>query len=168
MMEATHDYELVDRVINQVNPASGGAYTTVGTYDHSELVALVVNYAEITRQPVEEVLRLFGHHLFGVFLNNYPDFFNPALDAFGFLRSIDNYIHIEVAKLYPEARLPRFTTTDKGKGCLEMIYISERKMAALAQGLIEKTMEHYGEQAEISMQMINSDGSKVKFTIVKS
>lgn len=167
MIETAHGYELVDDIINTVNPKGGGAYTAIGTYDHEELVDLVVAYSEKSGQEIPEVLRLFGHHLFQVFLTNYPDFFRPDFDSFAFLKSIDNYIHIEVAKLYPDAQLPRFNTSMNDESTMEMIYLSERKMAPLAQGLIEKTLEHYQEEGEIRMENLKDDGTKVKFTIIK-
>ena len=114
-----------------------------------------------------EVLRLFGHHLFKVFHYNYPDFFKPEFDSFAFLESIDNYIHVEVAKLYPDAQLPRFNTAQTGDSSMEMIYHSERRMAPLAHGLIEKTLEFYNEQGEIRMETLDEEGSRVKFTITK-
>ena len=167
MIESAHSYELVDDIINTVNPTSGGAYTAIGTYSHAELVDLVVAYANKTDQELPEVLRLFGHHLFQVFHTNYPDFFRPEFDSFAFLESIDNYIHIEVAKLYPDAQLPRFNTSMSDESTMEMIYLSERKMAPLAQGLIEKTLEHYQEEGEIRMENLEEDGTSVKFTIIK-
>jgi hypothetical protein len=53
------------------------------------------------------------------------------------------------------------------KGALEMIYYSERKMADFAEGLIEKSLEHYGETADIDRRNLTEDGSKVEFIIKK-
>ncbi|AEV33346.1 heme NO-binding domain-containing protein [Owenweeksia hongkongensis] len=165
MVEDAHDYELVDQIINDVDPESEGVYTAVGTYSHTEIVALVVAYAQRSEQEVGEVLRKFGHHLLMVFHKSYPEFFEPNPTAFDLFSSIDNYIHIEVAKLYPDAELPRFEINKKTSGEMVMTYTSERKMSDLALGLIEKTLEHYKEDANIQRDFLNEDGSLVRFTI---
>lgn len=167
-IESGYGYEMVDEVITEVNPETGGAYTSVGTYSHQELVQLMVTFSSKAGLPVSETLRLFGHHLFQAFLKNYPAFFKPEFSTFDFLMSIDNYIHIEVAKLYPDAELPRFTTRLTDSSTLEMVYTSDRRMAPLALGLIERTLEHYNEKGQVTMEMIDDEGSVVKFSISKT
>ncbi len=49
-----------------------------------------------------------------------------------------------------------------------LIYKSDRRMGDFALGLIEKTMEYYKEPADVKMENIENDGSKVKFIITKS
>lgn len=165
MIEEEDGYDIVDKILLDVQPESGGVYTAVGTYPHSEIVAMVVSYARHKGIEVNIALRRFGRYLFDVFYNNYSGFFEPQQTAFDFLESIDNYIHIEVAKLYPDAQLPKFKTERPDADTLVMIYDSERKMSDLAYGLIEKTLEHFGENKEISMSEMEDDGSKVKFII---
>lgn len=165
MVEDVHGYDVVDQIITDVNPESEGVYTAVGTYSHTEIVALVVAYAEQTKQEVGDVLRKFGHHLLEVFHKSYPEFFEPNPTAFDLFSSIDNYIHIEVAKLYPDAELPRFEINKQTTGEMVMTYTSERKMSDLALGLIEKTLEHYKENATIQSDFLNESGSLVRFTI---
>ena len=165
MVEDVIDYEMVDKILMEVDPESGGVYTAVGTYGHEEIVALVVSFAKHSNQEVGEVLRKFGHHLLKVFYKSYPEFFEPNPTAFDLFSSIDNYIHIEVAKLYPDAELPRFEINKKTSGEMVMTYTSERKMSDLALGLIEKTLEHYEEEANIQRDFLNEDGSLVRFTI---
>lgn len=165
MIEEQDGYEIVDKILLDVQPESGGVYTAVGTYPHSEIVAMVVSYAKHKEVEVSAALRVFGRYLFNVFYHNYSGFFEPNQTAFDFLESIDNYIHIEVAKLYPDAQLPKFVTERPDQDTLVMIYNSERKMSDLAYGLIEKTLEHFEEDKSIHMEHIEDDGSKVKFTI---
>jgi len=49
-----------------------------------------------------------------------------------------------------------------------MDYHSTRKMSDLAHGLIEACLEHFGEEATITQEALNEDGSSVKFVIVKA
>ena len=50
---------------------------------------------------------------------------------------------------------------------LEMNYFSERKMGDFAMGLIESSMEYFGEKGTIDMNPKNDSGSEVQFIIKK-
>jgi len=81
------------------------------------------------------------------------------------LKSIDSHIHVEVRKLYPEATLPKFNTHVDGS-VMTMKYMSERKMADLAEGLIEKSMQYYKEENySLTKELLTEEGDQVLFTI---
>jgi len=46
MVEDKFGEDMVDDIIDESDLPSGGAYTTVGTYDHGELVTMVVKLSE--------------------------------------------------------------------------------------------------------------------------
>ena len=167
MVEDGMGYDTVDQLITESNLPSGGAYTAIGTYDHSEMVTLVMGLSKKTSIPVPDVLHAFGQYLFGTFQKSYSTFLDAAPDAFTFLESIEKYIHVEVRKLYPDAELPRFHTSRKKEKLLEMTYYSDRRMSDFALGLIEKTFEYYKEKATIHRHYVKKDGSEVLFTIEK-
>jgi hypothetical protein len=54
---------MADRIIEGAKLPSGGVYTTVGTYDHGEMVQLVSCLSEETGIPSAELVRSFGMHL---------------------------------------------------------------------------------------------------------
>ena len=167
MVEQVHGYRLVDALLTENELPSGGVYTAIGTYEHQEIVTLVMSLSEKTKTPVPALLHAFGKYLFGTFEKGYPGFFKAAPDAFSFLESIENHIHVEVKKLYPDAQLPRFKTRRLNDKVLEMIYYSDRSMADFALGLIEKTFEHYAEVVNIIKEDLVENGSEVKFILTK-
>lgn len=167
MVEQRFGYELVDSLLMTTDLPSGGNYTSVGTYPAQEMVSLVVKLSHQTDRPVPEVLRDFGRHLFQTFLRSYRHLIVAAPDAFTFLGSVHDYIHVEVKKLYPDAELPHFSVEQPNEKTMRMVYQSSRKMSDLAYGLIEGALEHYGEKATISQQALSDDGSTVLFVIVK-
>lgn len=167
MVEERYGYELVDSMLTTADLPSGGHYTSVGTYAPGEMVNLVTELSQQTNVPVPDVLRTFGRYLFQTFLKSYQHFITAAPDAFTFLGSVHDYIHVEVKKLYPDAELPHFTVEYPDAHTLRMIYQSNRKMADLAYGLIEGALDHYGERATIQQQALSADGSYVQFLIVK-
>ena len=168
MVEDTFGFDVMDQLLNETDLPSGGSYTAVGTYDHSEIVQLVLKLAEVTNTEVGFLLNAFGKYLFVQFAKSYAQFFEGCPNAFEFLESIENYIHVEVLKLYPDAELPRFETTILNEGkTLKMVYHSDRSMADLAMGLIESALAHYNEAAEIKRNDLEANGKKVEFLITK-
>lgn len=167
MVEQVHGYPMVDRLLSTTELPSQGVYTAVGTYNHQEMVHLVVNLAQLTNTAMPDLLRAFGEHLFRTFTEMYGHFMEHSPDAFTFFASIDTYIHVEVRKLYPEAELPHFETTQIDANTLVMTYQSARKMGDLALGLIQGTLDYYGQKAHVSQEQLKEDGTIVKFIITK-
>ena len=127
----------------------GGGYTAVGTYDHSELVQMVVALSKRTDIPAPALVQVFGEHLFGRFNVLYPSFFAGITSALDFLENIETVIHTEVRKLYPDAQLPQFDCTRSDDG-LKMLYSSPRHFGDLAEGLIKGAVAYFGGGIEVT------------------
>ena len=168
MVEKEFGYDTVDHILTSSELPSGGVYTAVGTYSHGEIVQLVSHLSQKTAIAVPDLLRAFGQYLFNTFVANYKAFFDRADGAFDFLLSIENYIHVEVKKLYPDAELPTFNSIVRDEHTLEMNYHSDRRMADFAEGLIQKCMQYFEEDADISKEVIDDDGKHVRFIIKKT
>lgn len=167
MAEEVAGEEVVEQVIEESDLPSGGAYTSVGTYDHTEVLSIVSGLSGKLKLPINSLVVSFGEHLVKVFLKRYPRFFDHE-EVFSFLESIDSYIHVEVRKLYPDAELPKFTTSRDGDGVLVMKYESRRPFAKLAEGLIRGSIRHFGngEELEVDIEPEYS-GKKATFRIIK-
>lgn len=168
MVESEDGFDMVDRLIESAKPPSGGSYTSVGTYDHAELVALLIAYSGQKNQPVPDLLRAFGKYLFGRFVVLYPVFFENKRTAFDFLSHIDSYIHAEVRKLYPDAELPKFTHRVLDDDRLELTYSSAKHLPDFAEGLMLGCFEHFGEKVELNRQAVVIDGMQSeRFTLTR-
>lgn len=167
MVEEKYGYEIVDKIIDESQLPSGGAYTSIGTYSHAEMVHLITGLSRHTSEDVPSLLKAFALYFFDTLEKTYPHFLEAADNAFDFLESIDKYIHVEVRKLYPDAELPHFETRQLADNKLEMIYASERSMADFAEGLMERAIGYYGESASIVRQNLTADGKKVQFIVTK-
>lgn len=169
MVESRFSGDMVEELLSSCELASGGAYTSIGTYDHRELVTLVVALSERTGAPVPTLVHAFGRHLLHRFTVGFPSFFAEARDTFGFLARVEGYVHAEVRKLYEDAELPTFECVTGPDGAMEMVYRSTRGFADLAHGLIEATAEHYGEPVTITAEDL-SGGAKthVRFQLRKA
>lgn len=166
MMEQEFSADLADEIISGTPLESGGAYTTVGTYDHNEMLALVRQLSEKTDTPVPDLVKAFGRYLFGRFVVLYPNFFEGVDGAFSFLVRIEEHVHVEVRKLYPDAELPTFETSMLDEDTMVMVYQSKRPFADLAHGLIEGCIAHYGKPIGIHMENLSGNGrTHMRFTL---
>ena len=168
MVEDKFSPEVADKIVEASNLSTGGAYTSVGTYHHAELIEMVGHLSNESGIEVVPLVKVFGEHLFGRFVDLYPDFFVGVDTCFDFLNLIENHVHVEVQKLYPEAELPTFGTEQPDPTVLEMTYQSQRPLAPVAEGLILGCIAHYKENITLQSEDL-SDGAntKVKFTLEK-
>lgn len=157
MVEGKFSADMVDEIIEITNPPNGGAYTTVGTYPHEELVAMVIALSEKTAIATKTLVFVFGQHLFDRFFVRYPNFFEGVSTAFDFLSTIESIIHVEVKKLYPDAQLPRFVTEKHTQTELILVYQSARHFGDLAEGLMQGCIEHFNERINVVREDIPTD-----------
>ncbi len=146
MVERSFGAETVECIIVEANLSSGGAYTSVGTYPHEEMLALLACLSVRTGASVNQLMRIYGKYMFRVLHAQIPAS-DPVSrsDTFTLMMQIESNIHAEVRKLYPDADLPHFEHTRLDQYTLLLKYRSERGMASFAEGLISGCIEHFGE-----------------------
>ncbi len=166
MVETQFSIETADRIIAAAQPASGGAYTSVGTYPHEEMVALVSALSTESGRPVPALLRHFGRHLFQRFTTIHPEHVTSHASAFELLRRLDGQIHVEVHKLYSGAELPSFEHEAIDARTMVFVYRSRRPLADFAHGLIEGCVTHFNESVTIERVELPADeGAHTRFTL---
>lgn len=151
MVELQFDAETVESIIVNANLPSEGAYTSIGTYPHQEMVSLLTCLSERTGQSADALMRSYGKYMFAVLHAQIPSE-DPLgrSNTFDLLATIENNIHAEVRKLYPDADLPHFEHTRLDENTLLLQYQSERQMASFAEGLILGCIAHFGESITVN------------------
>lgn len=167
MVEETFGLETVDTIIENSELPSGAAYTAVGTYDFNEMVQLLTNLSQETEIPANDLLYTFGTYLFNSLAGVHPEVVAGYKAPLNLLYSIEDHIHVHVKKLYPDAELPTFKILEKTDNTMVMIYSSSRGLYALAHGLMTKTFEHFNKKVDVDMELLNEQGTEVKFSIVQ-
>lgn len=159
MIESKFGLELVDRLIESADLQTGGSYTSVGTYDYQELIQLVVKLSEEISTPVPALVQAFGSYLFERFTSSYPFALQGVEDAAGFLANVEDIIHVEVKKLYPDAELPTIDFHRINENDWRLNYNSTRPFADLCEGLIRACIEHFDDQGDLTREDVEtSDG----------
>lgn len=133
-----------------------GGYTSIGTYDDNELLAIVNVACETTGIDAAPLLRVLGTHAFPTLAGRHPEFLEHATTTVDFLRTVETIIHPEVMKLHPDATPPRFDFEDLNDGGLRMTYHSARRLGAMAEGLIYGAAAWFDE--DVSIEVVSGGG----------
>ena len=166
MVEDKFGLEVVDEIISSSNLKTGGVFTAVGTYDHTELVKLVNKLSEKINVPVPDLLKTYGQELFKVFVEKYSDLFTRYDNTLDFLEGVDQHIHVEVSKLYPDAELPKLVFNRTSEDSITLFYESNRKLSDFGIGLIYGCSENFKEKVYISAQdKSGGNGEKMELKI---
>jgi len=133
-------------------------------------VSLIVALSKRSGIEAPALIHAFGQYLFGRFFVLYPAFINACDSTLQLVSHIEQVIHTEVRKLYPDAELPSFEVESHTAQRLSVVYRSPRCLADLAVGLIDGAIVHYGEQGRVSLQResVAADGTAVRFVLEKT
>jgi hypothetical protein len=143
-----HGADLWDDVLEAAGVE--GAYTSLGSYPDAEFDALVT--ALVLRLGVDPtaVVRQVGEGAMPLLAQRYPQFFAAHSCTRSFLLTLNDIIHPEVRKLYPDADVPEFTFQVRDQDVLVVEYFSRRKLCSLAAGFVHGAAAHYGERVNLS------------------
>ena len=166
-IERHSDIATAEQVIDEANLETSGAFTAVGNYPHQEVLQLVGSASSILKSPPRDLMRQFGRELFSRLYESHPDFFEANVDnAPLFLERVQQHIHDEVIKLYPDSNPPRVLVA-KSDGVLQVTYESHRPFALVALGLIEGCYEYFGRPVEVQFDdNLDETSSNAQFSIL--
>lgn len=166
MVDEKFGPEVTEEILTAAGMPHGGAYTAVGTYDHQELLAMVGQLSRISGVPVPDLVKAYGQHLFGALVRGHGQLLADIRCSLDLLERVEDYVHVEVRKLYPEAELPHFTCRRLASNQMEMIYQSSRPFGDLAEGLILGCALHFGEKVGIQRENLGGEGeTEVRFLV---
>lgn len=126
-----------------------GSYTSLGTYPDGDLFAIVQSTADLAGLSVDETLRLAGRLGFKHLVGRNPSLVEGYADWQQLVSALDDIIHPEVRKIYPDAEVPGFATMPTDDEALHVTYTSRRGLCALAEGLIEGAGAWFGRQVTV-------------------
>jgi hypothetical protein len=155
---AAHGEEGWDALLEEAGVE--GAYTALGDYPDSELTALVAAGSRLHGVAPEELTRWLGHQALLGLAARHPHFFAPHADTRSFLLTLNDVIHPEVRKLDAHAEPPHFAFADRPDGALAVTYRSQRRLCALAVGMIHGAATHFGEQVRTTQAECMHQGAE--------
>jgi predicted hydrocarbon binding protein len=136
-----------------------GAYTSLGTYPDTEVLAIVATASSRSGMEPAELLRTVGRLGFARLAARAPQ----IVERFGGWRdlvcSLDDVIHPEVAKLYPGAQAPEFEVVSQDP--LRVRYRSARHLCPLAEGLVAGAAAWFGDDVSVQSASCIARGDSV-------
>lgn len=166
-IEAHLGFDMVDSVLEHAGLANDGVFTQGGNYPFDELLKLVTTLSEQTGKPVNDLLTNFGEHLLVRLIGMYGEHMHPYQSTITLVSEVEGIIHAEVRKLYPDAELPTFKTIEKTETRIVLHYISDKRLEALAYGLMLGASKHFNENILIAYAPLDSDSDTIVFTLEK-
>lgn len=167
LVEEKFGLEMVDKIITQSDLQSHGVYTAVGTYEFSEMLQLISHLSKNTDISVDDLLLVYSEHLFKALIKAHPNLVEHYKDPMNLLASIENHIHVEVQKIYPDAQLPTFELEERTDDKMVMVYKSDKALYMLGKGLMLETFKLFKVPASITFEKLNDQGTQVRFFINK-
>ncbi len=168
-VEEQHGMETVDAIVEKTQHelSNAGAYTSVGNYPHGELLALATALANEVEGDLGNIVHEYADHIMQSFKRTHPKYFELD-DAFDFLVSVGELIHIDVRKLYPDANPPEVRGERQSNNALLLHYKSHRPLAALAISLAKHTGPMFDQDIDVEVLALNDTQTAVTLKLSKS
>lgn len=163
LVENEFGLEICQQMFDETN--DNGHYTAVGSYDHRDLVKLIIALSKITGVSPEALQEVYGEAVFNSLLESLPGMPDQQHNTFSFIQRVEEHIHTEVKKLYPDATPPQFHFLSLTETQMVMDYRSARCMSHVCLGLIKGCAKHFNEQVLINMDPYDDRKSHVRFSI---
>ena len=113
--------------------------------------------SKITETPAPQLLVTYGRFIYPKLHAQLKGMGLEFGGSFELFSSLDNIIHPEVLKLYPDAELPNFNATKLNDHQLLLKYSSCRPFAHMAEGLTLGAAEHFDENLSVTLEHHNTD-----------
>lgn len=149
-----------DELLEDAELPSEGIYTSVGTYDDQELYTLIGLVVDKQNISAKDAQFAFGKWIFKELYNMAPKGGHDFKDVFVFLHAVQNFIHVEVKKLNPDALLPEFEFLSETDNLLSFHYLSPRKLCFFCEGIVHGLAEHTGQKIAVSQSECEHEGDQ--------
>ena len=136
-----------------------GAWTALGTYPTADLHRVLRAGAELLDTTPDDLTRRLGESALLGLAARYPHYFEPFTSTRPFLLTLNDVIHPEVRKVHDRANPPDFWFEARDPDGLVVHYRSERRLCALAEGMIAGASSYFGERAELTQTRCTRDGA---------
>ncbi len=167
LIEISMGLEFTNKVIEDARLENEGAFTSIGTYSHYDMIKLLDSLSRHIKNPKEKVLISYGEYFFYRSSLLYPKQMSSCKDTFSLLLQLQEFLEVEVRKLNPDGAVPVVEANLTAPDCLHLLYSSHQKMSLLLEGAILGCINHFQEPITLSRENLDPDDSNVRFILKK-
>ena len=169
-VEKEYGLAMVEQLLDATKPESGFVYTSVGNYDSQEIMQCLSFLSQKLDCSISSLAKSFGTYLFSCLSHAHQKFISNYDDSMSCLYHLETEIHKQVRKIYQKTSLPTFDVQlSNDKTNLNMLYISDRPLSDLAEGLILGCIKHYNNDYSVTRKDLPpKDGTHALFTIIRN
>lgn len=125
-------------------------YLPIQEYPDADMAALVSTASRNLGIPAEAILEDFGQFIAPSLVGLYRTLVKPEWKTLDLLENTEHTIHSVVRSRNPGARPAQLHAVRTGPDSVDLTYLSERRLCAVAKGIVKGVARHYGEEVSIS------------------
>lgn len=126
------------------------AYSGTKTYPDEEVIALVSTASKMTGIPIPAILEDFGEFIVPDLAKTYKVLIRPRWKTLDLLENTESIMHRMVRAAYRGATPPILKSSRVSPNEVVITYGSQRKMCALAKGIVKGIAALYAEQVTLT------------------
>ena len=134
------------------------SYSPSKAHADEDFLGLVGAASRLAGKTQPEFLEAFGEYLGPEFLTLHARLIQPEWRALDVVANAEEVIHTVVRAKNPGALPPVLRTQRTSPAEVQLVYSSERRVCALAKGMVKGLASHFDEQIEIQEDMCMLDG----------
>ena len=155
-VQVNYDHSTWLRLV-ELSGLSSADFEMSEIYPDEHIFALVGQAAEMTEIPAATLQEKFGEFLVPDLMLVYKRYVQPNWDTLQMIEHTEEAMHGAVRRDAPGATPPVLRVTRVSDGELEVSYESQRRMGALAVGIIRGLAVYFDEQDHILVEPLTPD-----------
>jgi hypothetical protein len=164
-VQVNYDYSTWLRLV-ELSGLSSADFAMTEVYPDAHIYALVGQAAEMTGIPAEQLQEKFGEFLVPDLMLVYKRYVQPDWDTLAMIENTEHAMHGAVRREAPGTTPPVLHVTRLSDSELEVQYRSERRMGALAVGIIRGLATYFDEADHICVEpTTREDGQHVTIRV---
>mgnify|MGYP001797273030 CR=1 FL=1 len=166
-VETKFGSQVLSSIRTAANTPEVESFDDEAEYDERYLFNLVECLHRATGISQNDIVRIFGKHLFARLVVNYQSYLKPADSSFEFMQQVENLANRQIKQVNPESSL-KLEYNPESTDRMIMVYQSCDEYTDLTEGLMKGCIEHFGEKVVIEKEEHAEEGqSSVTFSLVK-
>ncbi|WP_165699474.1 heme NO-binding domain-containing protein [Hymenobacter jejuensis] len=129
-------------------------------YPDAHIYALVGHAAEMTGIPAEKLQEKFGEYLVPDLMYIYGKLVDPAWRTLDMIEHTESVMHKRVRQDHAENRPPVLDVTRVSSQEVQINYVSDRRMGALAVGIVRGLATYFDEADQIVVEPTTSENGE--------